>query len=80
MSREDYISIRNASKHFGSVKAVDDITFNIGEGEFFSLLGASGCGKTTLLRIGWRVSNNRRWATSISMASPRPACRPISGR
>jgi len=51
MSREDYISIRNASKHFGSVKAVDDITFNIGEGEFFSLLGASGCGKTTLLRM-----------------------------
>ncbi|MBT7612521.1 MAG: ABC transporter ATP-binding protein, partial [Rhodospirillaceae bacterium] len=51
MSREDYISIRNTSKHFGSVKAVDDISFNIGEGEFFSLLGASGCGKTTLLRM-----------------------------
>ena len=51
MSREDYISIRNASKHFGSVKAVDDITFDIGAGEFFSLLGASGCGKTTLLRM-----------------------------
>ena len=51
MSREDYIAMRNASKHFGSVKAVDDITFDIGEGEFFSLLGASGCGKTTLLRM-----------------------------
>ncbi|MBN35719.1 MAG: Fe3+/spermidine/putrescine ABC transporter ATP-binding protein [Rhodospirillaceae bacterium] len=51
MSREDYISISNTSKHFGSVKAVDDISFNIGEGEFFSLLGASGCGKTTLLRM-----------------------------
>ncbi len=51
MSREDYISIRNTSKHFGSVKAVDDITFNIAEAEFFSLLGASGCGKTTLLRM-----------------------------
>jgi len=49
--REDYISIRNVSKHFGSVRAVDDITFNIEEGEFFSLLGASGCGKTTLLRM-----------------------------
>ena len=49
--REDYISIRNVSKHFGSVKAVNDITFNIEEGEFFSLLGASGCGKTTLLRM-----------------------------
>ena len=51
MAREDYISIRNTSKHFGSVKAVDDISFNIRQGEFFSLLGASGCGKTTLLRM-----------------------------
>ena len=51
MTREDYISIRNTSKHFGSVKAVDDISFNIRQGEFFSLLGASGCGKTTLLRM-----------------------------
>ena len=49
--REDYISIKSVSKHFGSVRAVDDITFNIEEGEFFSLLGASGCGKTTLLRM-----------------------------
>ena len=51
MARDDYISMRNTSKHFGSVKAVDDVTFDIGEGEFFSLLGASGCGKTTLLRM-----------------------------
>ncbi len=49
--REDYIAIKSVSKHFGSVRAVDDITFNIEEGEFFSLLGASGCGKTTLLRM-----------------------------
>jgi len=49
--REDYIAIKNVSKHFGSVRAVDDITFDIEEGEFFSLLGASGCGKTTLLRM-----------------------------
>ena len=51
MARDDYISMRNTSKHFGSVRAVDDVTFDIGEGEFFSLLGASGCGKTTLLRM-----------------------------
>ena len=49
--REDYIAIKSVSKHFGSVRAVDDISFNIEEGEFFSLLGASGCGKTTLLRM-----------------------------
>ena len=51
MARDDYISMKNTSKHFGSVRAVDNVTFNIGEGEFFSLLGASGCGKTTLLRM-----------------------------
>lgn len=45
------ISIRNVSKHFGSVKAVDDLSFDIARGEFFSLLGPSGCGKTTLLRM-----------------------------
>ena len=46
-----YISIQGVSKHFGPVTAVDDISIDIRSGEFFSLLGASGCGKTTLLRM-----------------------------
>src|SRR5215472_1925195 len=41
----------NVSKLFGSVKAVDDVSFDIHRGEFFTLLGPSGCGKTTSLRI-----------------------------
>ncbi len=45
------IAIKNCSKLFGPVMAVDDITFDIDRGEFFSLLGPSGCGKTTLLRM-----------------------------
>jgi spermidine/putrescine transport system ATP-binding protein len=45
------ITIRNCSKLFGPVRAVDDITFDIARAEFFSLLGPSGCGKTTLLRM-----------------------------
>jgi spermidine/putrescine ABC transporter ATP-binding subunit len=45
------IKITNCSKHFGPVRAVDDISFDIARGEFFSLLGASGCGKTTVLRL-----------------------------
>ncbi|MCY1128635.1 ABC transporter ATP-binding protein [Frigidibacter sp. RF13] len=45
------IRIEGVEKSFGSFQALKDIRFDIARGEFFSLLGASGCGKTTLLRI-----------------------------
>ncbi len=50
-NRNDFISIRNVSKHFGGVHAVENLVCDIAQGEFFSLLGPSGCGKTTLLRM-----------------------------
>ncbi len=39
------------SRHYGAVKAVDDVTISVAEGEFFSMLGPSGSGKTTCLRL-----------------------------
>jgi spermidine/putrescine transport system ATP-binding protein len=41
----------NLTKQFGESKAVDDLTITIPAGSFFALLGASGCGKTTTLRM-----------------------------
>ena len=51
MSDKEFIKIKNVSKNFEDVVAVDNINVDIARGEFFSLLGPSGCGKTTLLRI-----------------------------
>ena len=44
------IDIRNLSKRFGKVPALDDVSLTFRHGEFFGLLGPSGSGKTTLLR------------------------------
>lgn len=45
------ILLKNLSKYFGGVKAVDKLNLEIKNGEFLSLLGPSGCGKTTTLRL-----------------------------
>jgi len=45
------IAVDNLSKHFGQIKAVDGISFNVNEGENLILLGTSGCGKTTTLKM-----------------------------
>jgi spermidine/putrescine transport system ATP-binding protein len=45
------VEIKNLSKTFGDVVAVDDVSFGMPSGEFFSMLGPSGCGKTTTLRM-----------------------------
>jgi len=43
------VGLKNLSKHFGKVKAVNSFSLKINDGEFVALLGPSGCGKTTTL-------------------------------
>jgi osmoprotectant transport system ATP-binding protein len=45
------IRAEHLSKHYGSVKAVNDISFKVNEHENFIILGTSGCGKTTTLKM-----------------------------
>src|SRR5574338_74010 len=45
------VEVSRLTKRFGSLKAVDDVSFHVEQGEFFGMLGPNGAGKTTTLRI-----------------------------
>ena len=45
------VTFRNVEKHFGEFVAVRDMTLDIHKGEFLAIMGSSGCGKTTTLRM-----------------------------
>jgi spermidine/putrescine transport system ATP-binding protein/putrescine transport system ATP-binding protein len=75
------IRIEGASKRFGQVAAVDQVSLEIRANELFALLGPSGCGKTTLLRLlaGLeRASAGRILIDGEDMAGVPPNRRPVN--
>ncbi|MBS1504389.1 MAG: ABC transporter ATP-binding protein [Bacteroidetes bacterium] len=60
------IKVEQLSKYFGSVRAVDDISFEVKEHETLVLLGTSGCGKTTTLKMLNRLIEPTSGSISIN--------------
>ena len=49
--KDEIIRTVNLSKHYGKVKAVDEISLNVKKGEIYGFLGLNGAGKTTTIRM-----------------------------
>ena len=76
-----YVRIDRVTKKFGDFVAVDDVSLTIYKKEIFCLLGASGCGKTTLLRMlaGFeRPTTGRIFIDGVDMTSIPPYERPVN--
>ncbi len=80
-SAEPQIVIENIDKTFGAFTAVDSVNLRIYKGEMFALVGASGCGKTTLLRMlaGFaEPSGGRIMIDGVDMTTVPPHERPVN--
>ncbi|SDG19234.1 putrescine transport system ATP-binding protein [Limimonas halophila] len=78
---EPYVRIEGVTKRFGTFAAVDGVDLNIYRSELFALLGASGCGKTTLLRMlaGFeQPSEGRILLDGQDMTALPPHARPVN--
>ena len=77
----EYVRIESVTKRFGDFVAVDNVSLSVFKGEIFCLLGGSGCGKTTLLRMlaGFdSPSSGRIFIDGQDMAGIPPYERPVN--
>ncbi len=76
-----YINIESVTKKFGEFVAVNDVSLKVYRGELFCLLGGSGCGKTTLLRMlaGFEEpTTGRIFIDGVDMTGIPPYERPVN--
>jgi putrescine transport system ATP-binding protein len=75
------VRIEGLAKRFGAVTAVDNVDLAVASGELFALLGGSGCGKTTLLRLlaGFETPDSGRiFIDGQDMTGVPPHLRPVN--
>jgi ABC-2 type transport system ATP-binding protein len=74
------IELNAATKRYGSLTAVDNVSFSVGTGEYFALLGPNGAGKTTIVRMLLDFARPTSGSLSINgLSSTRAACRTAVG-
>ncbi len=74
------IEVNNVTKSYGAVKALDDVSFTVGQGEVFGLIGPDGAGKTSLYRILCTLLLPDRGAATVDGFDVVKQMKPIRGR
>jgi ABC-2 type transport system ATP-binding protein len=70
------IELKAATKYYGSLAAVDNVSFSVKAGEYFGLLGPNGAGKTTIVRMLLDLTKPTSGSLFINgLSSTLPACR-----
>src|SRR6476660_8369449 len=74
------LEVRNLRKTYGSIVAVDDVSFRVGRGELVAVLGPNGAGKTTTVSIISGLVTPERGEVSIGGARLRGDADPLKRR
>jgi len=71
---ETPVAVRGLTKHYGTVKAVNDLSFTVGAGQVCGLLGPNGAGKTTALRMLVGLAHPTAGNTQLFGTTVQPGC------